>query len=78
MQGFKFEKQALYAFQTICSGYFGDGVSNYLPVLTSNFDPPNLSLPSFKDYWCKVPAPKSPVCLFVCFRDRLSLCTGWS
>jgi hypothetical protein len=29
------------------SGYFGDeGLKNYLPGLASNFDPPDLSLPS--------------------------------
>jgi hypothetical protein len=27
------------------SGYFEDGVSNYLPVLALNLDPPALSLP---------------------------------
>jgi hypothetical protein len=29
-----------------CSGYFWDGVSNYLPGLTLNFSPPNFSLPN--------------------------------
>jgi hypothetical protein len=39
-------KQAIYHLSPIsspfCSGYFGDGVSG----LVSNYDPPNLSLPS--------------------------------
>jgi hypothetical protein len=31
----------------LCSNYFGDGdLMNYLSILTSNFDPPDLSLPS--------------------------------
>jgi hypothetical protein len=30
-----------------CSGYFGDGgLTNYLPWLASNYEPPNFSLPN--------------------------------
>jgi hypothetical protein len=30
-----------------CSGYFGDrGLTNFLPRLALNHDPPNLSLPN--------------------------------
>jgi hypothetical protein len=33
--------------QSICSGYFEDGVHvNYLPELTSNHNPPDLNLQS--------------------------------
>jgi hypothetical protein len=41
-------KQVLYCLRhtssSFCSGYFGDRVSNFLPRLASNQDPPNLSL----------------------------------
>jgi hypothetical protein len=48
-QGFVLEKQALYclshASSPFCSSYFGGGgLKNYLPGLSSNHDPPNLSL----------------------------------
>jgi hypothetical protein len=44
-------KQVLYCwshpFSSFCSGYFGDGsLTNYLPGLASNHNPPNLRLPS--------------------------------
>jgi hypothetical protein len=46
-QGFTPAKQALYCLSHIsnpfCSGYFGDGVSNYLPGLAKNHDPPECS-----------------------------------
>jgi hypothetical protein len=32
---------------------------NYLPILASNCDPPDLSLPSSEDYSSKPPAPGS-------------------
>jgi hypothetical protein len=40
--GFEFRKATLFF-----SGYFGDGgLVNYLPRLTSNHEPPDLSFPS--------------------------------
>jgi hypothetical protein len=45
------------------SYYFGDGGGhmNYLPGLASNFDPPDLSLPSSSDYRCEPPVPGFPI-----------------
>jgi hypothetical protein len=38
------------------SGYFGDGgLTNYLPRLSSNCDPPDLSFSSSQDYRIIVP-----------------------
>jgi hypothetical protein len=40
------------------SGYYGDwGLSNYLPGLASNCNPPDLSLPCSYDYKCESLAP---------------------
>jgi hypothetical protein len=49
IQGFMLTKQVLYlsshTFSPVWYGYFGDGgLTNYLPRLALNFDPPNLSL----------------------------------
>jgi hypothetical protein len=42
-------------FHPLCFGYFGEFLENYLPVLASNHDPPNLSLPSSEDYRPELP-----------------------
>jgi hypothetical protein len=61
-QGFTLAKQVLYFLNytssPFYSGYFRDGgLMNYLPGLALNLDPPDLSLPSSKDYRSEPPAP---------------------
>jgi hypothetical protein len=51
--------------QVLCSGYVGDGgLPNCLPRLAWKLDPPDLSLPSSKNYKCE-PLGLAVVIIFI-------------